>query len=107
MRTVEVYRLARQQLHRLAVLVGNFIVRQVWMKIECGDVCEEAELVKIPKRRKRGNLIRVFGACRTKSPLIMYRHVEPFHQRAGVLPEALLAGHETISMVAVFHLALL
>jgi hypothetical protein len=41
MRTVEVYRLTRQQLHRLAVLVRNFIVRQVWMKIERRDVCDE------------------------------------------------------------------
>jgi hypothetical protein len=54
MRTVEIYGLARQQLHRLTVFVGNFVVRQVWMKIERGDIREEAELVKVSESRKRG-----------------------------------------------------
>ena len=33
--------------------------------------------------------------------------VESLHQRTGVLPEALLARHECIAVVEVFHLALL
>src|SRR4029450_10493801 len=104
MRTVEIYRLARQKLHRLAVLVGNFIMRQVWVKVECRDVCEETDLIKVPESRKGGDLITVFGACRTKPPLIVHRHVEPLHQRAGVLPEPLMARHAPGSMIAVFAL---
>ena len=37
----------------------------------------------------------------------MHRDVESLHQRTGVLPEALLARHECVAMVEVFHLALL
>src|ERR1700737_5548599 len=33
--------------------------------------------------------------------------VESGHQRTGILPQALLAGHEWVAMVEVFHLALL
>ena len=107
MRTVEINRLARQQVHRFAVLLSNFIVRQVWMKVERRDICEQAELIKVPKLGKPRDLIRTLDACGTKPSLIVHRHVQSFHQRAGVLPEALLAWHEAVSVVAVFHLALI
>src|ERR1700732_235862 len=37
----------------------------------------------------------------------MHWDVESLHQRTGVLPEALLARHEWVAMVEVFHLALI
>ena len=44
---------------------------------------------------------------RTKPELIEDRHVESLHQRARVLAEALLARHEFVAVVRVFHLPLL
>ena len=37
----------------------------------------------------------------------MHWDVESLHQRTGVLPEALLARHERVAVMEVFHLALL
>ena len=44
---------------RLAVS-GELVVRQMWMKIERRDVVEEAELVEVPERRERRDLLRAF-----------------------------------------------
>ena len=37
----------------------------------------------------------------------MHWDVESRHQRTGILPQALLARHEWVAMVEVFHLALI
>src|SRR4026207_37874 len=107
MRTVGIDGLARQQMHRLGVLGGQLIMRQVWMEIECRDVFEQTELVNVPKGRKRCDLLRAFDKCRPKTPLVMDWDVESLHQRTGILPETLLARHECIAVMEVFHLALL
>ena len=39
--------------------------------------------------------------------LIAHRHVEGFHQRTRILPEALLARDERVPVVQIFHLTLL
>ena len=107
MRTVGINGLARQQMHRLGVLGGQLIVRQVWMEIECRDVFEQTQLVNVRKGRKRRDLVRAFDERWPETPQVMHWDVESLHQRAGVLPEALLARHEWVAMVEVFHLALL
>jgi hypothetical protein len=39
--------------------------------------------------------------------LIVHWHVERFHKRARVLPEALLARHQRVTVMKILHLALL
>ena len=48
-RSIRIDRLARQHLHGLAVVVGQFVVRQVWMKVECGNIVKQPKLVQIAK----------------------------------------------------------
>src|SRR4029079_7777653 len=62
--------LPRQDMHRCGVLLRNFIVGQVQVKIECGDVVQQSHLVEISERSKWGNLLRPLYDGRTKPPLI-------------------------------------
>jgi hypothetical protein len=77
------------------------------MEIECRDVFEQTQLVNVPKGRKRRDLVRAFDERWPETPQVMHWDVESLHQRTGVLPEALLARHECVAVVEVFHLALL
>ena len=95
MRAIGIDELPRQDMHRLGVLGRNFVVRQVQVKIECGDVVQQSHLVEVAERGQRCNLLRPFHDCRTKPPLIDDRDVERLHQRACVLAESLLARHES------------
>src|SRR6266487_33244 len=92
---------------RPTVLFGDFVVRQMRMEIQRGDVLEQAQLVNVPESRDRRDVLRAFDECRTESPEVVHRHVERLHQRAGILPEALLARNECVAVVEVFHLTLL
>ena len=47
-------------MHRLTVLLGDFVMWQMGMKIERRDVHEEAQLVNVTKRRERCNLLCAF-----------------------------------------------
>src|SRR5258706_9270210 len=76
------------------------------MEIQRGNVLEQAQPVNVAKSGERSNVLRAFDERRTKSPAVVHRHVERLHQRAGILPEALLAWNECVAMVEVFHLAL-
>ena len=93
MRTVEIDRLAGQQMDRLAVFFSNCVVRQMQMEVQCGNVLEQAELVNLLKRGERRKLLCAFDYRRTQAVNIVDRHVERLHQRTGVLSEALLTGH--------------
>ena len=73
-------------------------VRQVWMKIQCWDVLEEAQLVEVPERGQRRDLLRTVDERRTQSVGIVDRHIKRLHQRAGILSEALLARHEGVAV---------
>ena len=106
-RPVEIDRLARQQMDRLGVLGGQLVVRQMRMEIERRDVLEQAQLVDVPKGGQRRDLLGAFDDRRPQTLLVVHRDVERLHQRAGVLAEALLARHERVAVVEVFHLALL
>src|SRR4029077_12842958 len=61
---------------RLAVLFGDFIVRQVWMEIQRGNILEQTKLVKIAECRERCDFLRAFDDRRAKSVGVVYRHVE-------------------------------
>src|SRR5580700_3742963 len=69
MRTVRINGLARQQMHRLGVLGGQLIVRQVWMEIECRDVFEQTQLVNVAKGRERRDLFRTFDERWPETPV--------------------------------------
>src|SRR5258708_4019604 len=86
---------------------GNFVVREMRMEVQRRDVFEQAQLVDVAESRERRDLLCAFYLCRTESVGIVHRNIERLHQRAGILPEALLARHEGVAVVEVFHLALL
>ena len=77
------------------------------METERGDVLEESQLVEVAESRERRDLLRALDQRRTESPGVVHRYLERLHQRASVLPKALLARHEAIAVMEVFHLALL
>ena len=77
------------------------------MEVEGAHALEQTQLVEIPARVERRDLRGAFDDRRTEPELIEHRHVETLHQRARVLPEALLARHEFVAVVAIFHLSLL
>jgi len=77
------------------------------MEIERRDVVEESQLVHVPESRKRRDLLRAFDQRRTEPVGIVHRNVERLHQGTGILPKALLAWHERVAVMEVFHLPLL
>src|SRR6266436_2269479 len=77
------------------------------MEIERRDVLEQSKLVNVPERGKRRDLLRAFDQRGTESVGIVHRDIERLHQRAGILPKALLTRHERIAVMEVFHLPLL
>ena len=107
MRPIEVDRLPREHMDSFAVLLRQRIVRQVRMKIEGGDIRQEARLIEVPEGREGRDFVRAFDQRRPKSEVIDDGNVERLHQRARVLSKPLLARHERVAMVQVFHLALL
>ena len=91
----------------LASFGGDLIVRQVRMEIQRRDVVEKSQLVDVPESRKWSDLLRAFDQRWTKSVGIVHRNIERLHQRASILPKALLARHEPVAVMKVFHLPLL
>ena len=85
---------------------GQFVVRQVRVEVEGGDVVEQPRAVEIAEGGQRRDLVGAVDDGRAQPPGVVHRHVERLHQGAGVLAEALLAGHEPVAVVLVFHLAL-
>ena len=91
----------------LCVIGGQRVMRQVGMKIECCNPVEQPKFIQVFVDRQRRNLFRAFDQGRAKSELIHHRYAKCSHQRTSVLPEALLARDERISVVGIFQLALL
>src|SRR5205823_11625830 len=79
MRTVEINRLACQQMHRLAVLLGDFVVWQMGMKIESWDVFKEAQLINVAERGERCDLLGAFDLRWTETVEIVRRDIVCFH----------------------------
>ena len=77
------------------------------MEIERRDVVQQSQLVEVAESGQRCNLLRAFDDCGTKPHRYCDRDIERLHQRAGVLAESLLARHELVAVMAVFHLPLL
>src|SRR4249919_1191099 len=77
------------------------------MEIQRRDVVEESQLVNVPESRKWRDLLRAFDQRWTESVGIVHRNVQRLHQRAGILPKALLTRNERVAVMEVFHLALL
>ena len=77
------------------------------MKIKCRNPVEQPKLIQVFVDRQRRDLSCAFDEGRAKSELIHHRHPKCLHHRTRVLPEALLARDERISVVGVFQLALL
>src|SRR5580693_3459220 len=77
------------------------------MEVEGRDVLQEAKAVDVVEGRERSNFVCAFHKRGPKAVGVVYGNAKPLHQRARVLPKPLLARHERIAMVQIFHLALL
>ena len=63
-------RLARQHLHGLPVVVGQFVMRQVWMKVEGGHIIKQPELIEISESSQRCDVARAFDQCGPQTPTV-------------------------------------
>src|ERR1700722_640986 len=106
MRACEVDRLSCEHLDGTCPS-RQFVVRQMRVEVEGGDVPQEAKAIEVVERCQRSNFVCVFHERGSKAESVMDRNVETLHQRARVLPKPLLARYERIAMVQIFHLALL
>src|SRR3984957_64202 len=106
MRAFEVDWLSREHLDGTCPS-GQLVVWQVRMEIEGRDVPQEAKAVEVVEGRQRSDFSRALYHRWPKAIGVVHEDAEPLHQRAGVLPKPLLARHETVAMVEIFHLALL
>jgi hypothetical protein len=79
MRTIEINRLACQQMYRLTILLGDLVVWQMRMKIERWDVLKEAQFVDVAERRERCDLLCAFDLRWTQTVKIMHRDAETLH----------------------------
>src|SRR6185436_17739024 len=77
---VQIDRLAREDVDRLAVVAGERVVRQVLMEIERGHLVEQAQLIQILDDRQRRDLAGAFDDRGPEPVLIGHRDAEPFHQ---------------------------
>ena len=105
-RPFEVDRLPREHLDGLRAS-RQFVVRQMRVEVEGRDVLQEAKAVKVVEGRERSNFVRAFHERGPKAVCVMHRNAKTLHQRARVLPKPLLARHERVAVVQIFHLALL
>ena len=103
--TIEVNGLASEHVHRL-VFTCELVVRQVWMKIQRRDIVEKTKLVDVPEGTQRSYFIRAFHHSWAQSVGVVYWNIKRLHQRASILPKALLARHEPVTVMKVFHLTL-
>src|SRR5580693_6308166 len=106
MRPFEVDGLPREHLDG-ARASGQFIMRQMRMEVEGRDVLQEAKAVEVVEGRERSNFVCAFHQRGPKAVGVMYGNAKPLHQRARVLSKPLLARHEWVAVVQIFHLALL
>ena len=77
------------------------------VEVEGRDVLQEAKAVEVVEGRQRSNFGCAFHQRGPKAVGVVYRNAKPLHQRARVLPKPLLARHERVAVVQIFHLALL
>ena len=63
-------------------------------------------LVEVAEGRERCDFLRPLDDRGPKSPGVVHRYPERLHQRSAVLRKALLTRHEAITVVEIFHLAL-
>src|SRR5580704_7683579 len=106
MRTVEVDRLPCEHLDGVRAS-RQFILRQMRVEVEGRDILQEAKAVVVVEGRERSNFVCAFHEGRPKAVRVVYGNAKPLHQRARVLSKTLLARHERIAVVEIFHLALL
>src|SRR6516162_6893167 len=107
-RTVEIDRLTREQMDRLAGLICDFVVWQMGMETERRYIVEQTQLVEIAERCNRRDVLGAFYDSRAETVGIVHWHTEPLHERAGVLSETLLVGcYERVPVMPVFDLALI
>src|SRR5688572_33116072 len=63
-------RLFSEHVYFGAIGLSHFIVRQMWMKIQRGNVLEKPESIQIAKGCERGNISGSRDNCRTQSPFV-------------------------------------
>ena len=98
--------LTTQHPHRVALRSGEFVVRQVGMEVERGDVVEQPRGVQVADRGQGCDLLGALDNGGTQPPGVVHRDLEGRHQGAGVLREPLLARHQRVAVVLVFDLTL-
>src|SRR5215204_2744550 len=106
MRPIGIDRLACEHMYFGAVRLIHFIVRQVWMKIQRGNVLKKPEFIQIAKGGERRNISGSRDNCRTEAPFVDDRNVQRFHQRTRELAEPLLPWNQIVAVMEIFHLAL-
>ena len=70
MGTLKVDRLPREDLNA-AYAFDQFIVGQMWVKIERRNIPQKAEAVEVTEGRKRGNFRRALHNCRPEAKRIV------------------------------------
>ena len=105
MRPRQVDRLPGQDVNGFRVVGRHGIVRQVHVEVEGGHPLEPAFGIQIPRNRQGSELLGSRIARGTQAVAILDRDAESFHQGSRVVAEALLAGHQSVAVVVVLHVA--
>ncbi|MCU1701125.1 MAG: ATP-dependent exoDNAse [Mycobacterium sp.] len=74
-----VYPLTSEDLQFLAFRCGEFVVRQVGVEVEGGDVVEQSRGVEVAESGQRRDLCCPFDDRRSQAPLVVDGHVERAH----------------------------
>src|SRR3954454_20933429 len=77
------------------------------MKVEGRNVCQPSARIEIAHGVQGRDPIGSLDRRGAETPAVLYRHSQPFHQGARVLPETLLARYQRIAVMRIFHLELL
>src|SRR3954469_19760300 len=83
------------------------VVRPVRGEIERWDALEPSARVEVATFDQRLELFRSLNGGWTQSVLVVNGHTQTLHHRSRVLTEALLARHQRVAVMGVFHCPLL
>src|SRR4051794_29143177 len=102
----QIDRLARENTNRTGVLRER-IMRQVLVEVERRHPRQPSVRVEIPHRGQRRNLIGSLDHGGTETKLVLDGNTKSLHQRTRVQAETLLPRYQSVTVMGIFHLALL
>src|SRR6476620_3144599 len=91
---------------RFGIIGRHRIMRQVRVEIERGYAFQPAARVEVAHCIERRDLTGFLDRGRTQAVAVFDGNAETLHQGACVATEPLLARHQLVAMVLVFHLTL-